>query len=123
MSEELSKAALVHALENHRPEIHYSDQGVQYAASGYVDLLHSAQAQISMAAQGTPGENAYAERLMRTLKQEEVSLHDYEDMNDARAHLARFLDHVSMTKRVHSALTYLTPAEFEAQWNVEHLET
>lgn len=123
MSEELSKAALVRALEAHRPEIHHSDQGVQYAATGYVDLLHSVQAQISMAAQGTPGENAYAERLMRTLKQEEVSLHDYEDMNDARAHLAHFLDHVYMTKRVHSALAYLTPAEFEAQWNGELIET
>ncbi|HEY4386678.1 MAG TPA: integrase core domain-containing protein [Ktedonobacteraceae bacterium] len=123
MSEELSKAALIRALEAHRPEIHHSDQGVQYAATGYVALLHSVQAQVSMAAQGTPGENAYAERLMRTLKQEEVSLHDYEDLYDARAHIAHFLNHVSMTKRVHSALTYLTPAEFEAQWSREHFET
>ncbi len=66
-----------------------------------------------MAAQGTPTENGYAERLMRTLEEEEVSLPDYEALNDARAHIAHFLDEVSMTKRVHSALgkrgiTFLT---------------
>lgn len=123
MLEDLPKAALQRALEHHRPEIHHSDQGVQYAANGYVALLQSAQAQISMAARGTPTENAYAERLMRTLKEEEVSLHDYEDLNDARAHIAHFLDQVYMTKRVHSALDYLPPVEFEAQWIAEHLET
>jgi putative transposase len=96
---------------------------VQYAASGYVALLQAAQTYISMAALGTPTENAYAERLMRTLKEEEVSLHEYEDVNDARAHIAHFLDQVYMTKRVHSALDYLPPAEFEAQWKAEHLET
>lgn len=123
MLEELPKAALQRALEHHRPEIHHSDQGVQYAANGYIALLQSAQAQVSMAARGTPTENAYAERLMRTLKEEEVSLHDYEDLNDARAHIAHFLDEVYMTKRVHSALDYVPPVEFEAQWIAEHLET
>jgi putative transposase len=83
MLEDLPKAALQRALEHHQPEIHHSDQGVQYAANGYVAMLQSAQAQVSMAARGTPTENAYAERLMRTLKEEEVSLHDYEDLNDA----------------------------------------
>lgn len=123
MLEELPKVALRRALEFHRPEIHHSDQGVQYAATGYVNLLQAAQAQISMAAQGTPTENGYAERLMRTFKEEEVSLHDYEDLNDARAHMAHFLDDVYMTKRVHSALDYLPPVEFEAHWRAEHLET
>jgi putative transposase len=123
MLEDLPKAALVQALESHRPEIHHSDQGVQYAATGYVTLLQAAQAQISMAAQGRPTENGYAERLMRTLKEEEVSLHDYEDLADARAHIAHFLDDVYMTKRVHSALDYVPPVEFEAQWRTEHLET
>jgi transposase InsO family protein len=123
MLEALPKAALEQALEHHHPEIHHSDQGVQYAANGYVALLQTAQAQISMAKLGTPTENAYAERLMRTLKEEEVSLHDYEDLNDARAHIAHFLDEVYMTKRVHSALDYVPPVEFEAQWRTEHLET
>ena len=121
--EDLPKAALQRALEHHRPEIHHSDQGVQYAATGYVSLLQATQVQISMAAQGTPTENGYTERLMRTLKEEEVSLHEYEDLNDARAHIAHFLDDVYMTKRVHSALDYLPPVEFEAQWRAEHLET
>jgi putative transposase len=123
MLEELPKAALQRALEFHRPEIHHSDQGVQYAATGYVTLLQAAQTQISMAAQGTPTENGYAERLMRTLKEEEVSLHDYEDLTDARAHIAHFLDDVYMTKRVHCALNYLPPVEFETQWRAEHFET
>ena len=123
MLEDLPKAALVRALESHHPEIHHSDQGVQYAATGYVSLLQTVHAQISMATQGTPTENGYAERLMRTLKEEEVSLHDYEDLADARAHIAHFLDEVYMIKRVHSALAYLPPVEFEAQWRAEHVET
>jgi transposase InsO family protein len=76
-----------------------------------------------MSAKGRPTENAYAERLMRTLKEEEVSLHDYEDLEDARAHIAHFLDQVYMTKRVHSALGYVPPAEFEAQWMAQFVET
>jgi putative transposase len=123
MLEDLPKAALERALEHHRPEIHHSDQGVQYAATGYVALLQAAQVQISMAAQGTPTENGYTERLMRTLTEEEVSLHEYEDLTDARAHIAHFLDEVYMTKRVHSALAYVPPVEFEAQWRASHLET
>jgi transposase InsO family protein len=120
--EDLPKAALQRALCTGQPEVHHSDQGVQYAATGYVALLQEAHVQISMAARGRPTENAYVERLMRTLKEEEVSLQEYEDLNDARAHLAHFLDQVYMTKRVHSALGYRPPAEFEAQWMAEHLE-
>lgn len=81
--EALPNAALQQALEHYRPEIHHSDQGVQYAAIGYVALLQAAQAQISMAALGISTKNGYAKRLMRTLKEEEVTLHDYEDLNDA----------------------------------------
>lgn len=116
MMEDLPKAALERALSKYRPEIHHSDQGVQYAASGYVSLLQEANVQISMAARGRPTENAYIERFMRTLKEEEVYLHEYEDLQDARAHIAHFLEQVYMYKRVHSSLDYLTPVEFEAQW-------
>lgn len=123
MMEELPKAALQRALQTHRPEIHHSDQGVQYAATGYVSVLQEAGVQISMAARGTPTENAYAERFMRTLKEEEVSLHEYEDLHDARAHIAHFLEEVYMYKRVHSALGYMPPAEFEAQWVIDHVES
>lgn len=87
---------------------------MQYVALGYVSLLQEANVQISMSARGRPTENAYIERFMRTLKEEEVYLHDYEDLRDARAHIARFLDEV-MYKRVHSSLEYLTPVEFEAR--------
>ncbi len=88
----------------------------QYAATGYMTLLQEAQVQIRIAARGRQTENAYIKLFMRTLKEEEVYLHEYEDLNGARAHIAHFLDLVSMSKRVHSALGYLPPAEFEAQW-------
>lgn len=123
MLEDLPKAAPVRALESHHPEIHHSDQRVQYAATGYVSLMQVVHAQISMAAQRTPTENGYSEWLIHTLKEEEVSLHDYEDLNEARANIAHFLDEVYMTKRVHSALDYLPPIVFDAQWKAEHLET
>ena len=116
LSQELPKAALQRALRGATPEIHHSDQGVQYAADGYTQLLLAAGVQISMSAQGRPTENAYAERFMRTLKEEEVYLHEYRDFADARLHIGRFLDDVYTHKRVHSALGYLPPAEFEAVW-------
>ncbi len=116
LTEELPKAALVRALAERRPEIHHSDQGVQYAATGYVAVLQDAGVQISMSAQGQPTQNAYAERFMRTLKDEEVYLHEYLDYADAYRHVAHFLDDVYMYKRVHSALGYLPPVEFEAAW-------
>jgi putative transposase len=108
--------ALRRALAHGAPEIHHSDRGVQYAATAYVEALTGVGASISMAAVGEPRENGYAERLMRTIKEEEVDLSDYEDLADARRQLGRFLDDVYDTKRIHSALGYLTPAEFEQQW-------
>ena len=79
--------------------------------------------QISMSARGRPTENAFAERFMRTLKEEEVSLNEYEDLADARAHLTHFLDQIYQYKRIHSSLSYLTPAEFEDHWNAGYIET
>ena len=112
----LTLTALDRALARHRPEVHHSDQGVQYAATDYVARLHQVGAQVSMAAVGEPRENGYAERLMRTIKEEEVELSDYQDYDDALRQLGRFLDAVYNVKRIHSALGYLTPAEFEQQW-------
>jgi putative transposase len=113
---ELTRTALERALAQRHPEIHHADQGVQYAATGYVDRLHQVGAQVSMAAVGEPRENGFAERLMRTIKEEEVELSEYQDFDDAYRHLGRFLDAVYNVKRIHSALGYLTPAEFEQHW-------
>jgi putative transposase len=116
LDRELTLTALRRALSQRLPLIHHSDQGVQYACWDYTELLLNHGVRISMAAVGKPEENGYAERLMRTIKEEEVDLSDYRDFHDARAHIGRFLDDVYTHKRIHSALGYLTPAEFEAQW-------
>lgn len=118
----LPLTALQRALASGTPEIHHSDQGVQYAAWPYVQLLREHGVQISMAAVGEPRENGYAERLIRTIKEEEVDLTDYEDFHDAYRQLGRFLDDVYQRKRIHSSLGYLTPAEFEARWRSERSE-
>jgi putative transposase len=116
LDQTLTVTALQRALVQHRPEIHHSDQGVQYAATIYTQTLQALGVQISMANVGEATENGYAERLMRTIKEEEVRLHDYADFHAAYQHLGRFLDDVYQHKRIHSALGYLTPAEFETQW-------
>ena len=116
----LTLAALERALLVATPQIHHSDQGVQYAATAYVERLHKLNVQPSMAAIGEPRENGYAERLMRTIKEEEVDLSEYHDFADAHRQIRRFLDDVYNIKRIHSALGYLTPLEFEQQWRLEH---
>jgi putative transposase len=116
LDQNLTLTALQKALQHHCPEIHHSDQGLQYAATDYTDLLEQHNIQISMAEVGEPTQNGYAERLMRTIKEEEVDLSDYQDYHDAYCQIGRFLEDVYMRKRVHSSLNYLTPAEFENQW-------
>lgn len=114
---DLTLTALHRALGHSRaPEIHHSDQGVQYAAHDYTDLLMAVGVQISMAEVGEPTENGYAERLMRTIKEEHVDLTEYQDYADAYRQMGRFLDEVYQHKRIHSSLGYLTPVEFESQW-------
>jgi putative transposase len=123
LDQTLTLTALRRALAQHRPDIHHSDQGVQYAALAYVQTLRDVGAQISMAAVGEATENGYAERLMRTIKEEEVTLHDYQDFHDAYRHLGHFLAAVYQHERIHSALGYLTPAEFETQWWQQRITT
>jgi putative transposase len=118
LDQALTLTALERALATGRPEIHHSDQGVQYAATAYVARLQAAGVQVSMAAVGHPEENPYAERLIRTIKDEEVYLADYQDFTEAYAQIGQFLDDVYNRKRIHSALGYLTPAEFAARWAV-----
>jgi putative transposase len=115
----LTLSAVQMALKTHQPEIHHSDQGMQYAATAYTDELNNRGIQISMAEVGEPTQNGHAERLMRTIKEEEVDLSDYDDYHDALKQIGKFLDEVYMHKRIHSALGYLTPAEFEAQWRAQ----
>jgi putative transposase len=93
--------------------IHHSDQGVQYASSDYTQILDHAEIQISMSRRGNPYDNARAERFMRTLKEEEVHGTEYRDLEDARGRIGEFLEQVYNRQRLHSALRYLTPEEFE----------
>jgi putative transposase len=116
LDQDLTLIALRAALETHSPEIHHSDQGVQYAAYAYTDLLKIHGIQISMAAVGKAEENGYAERFMRTIKEEEVNLSEYLDFGDAHQQIGRFIEDVYMTKRIHSSLGYQTPVEYEYAW-------
>jgi putative transposase len=116
LSQELTLVALERALAEHIPDIHHSDQGVQYAATAYVQMLEAAGIEISMAEVGQAWQNGYAERIMRTIKEEEVELSEYEDYWDAYRQIGQFLEDVYMHKRIHSSLGYLTPVEFETQW-------
>jgi putative transposase len=120
LGEELTLTALKRALQHHCPEIHHSDQGLQYTATHYVELLKQCQVQISMAEVGEATQNGYAERLIRTIKEEAVDLSDYRDYPEAYQQIGRFLDDVYMHKRIHSSLGYLTPIEFENLWLNRH---
>lgn len=93
--------------------IHHSDRGVQYACHAYVEELEAAGMRISMARKGNPYDNAAAESFMKTLKYEEVYLWDYHSLEDVKHRIPYFLQQVYNQKRLHSALGYLTPEEFE----------
>lgn len=113
---ELALAALRMALSNRQVTlglVHHSDRGVQYACADYTDLLTEHSIQISMSRRGNPYDNGLCERFMRTLKYEEVYLFEYEDGAEARARISYFLEDVYNEKRLHSALGYMPPAEFE----------
>ncbi len=111
----LTLKPLQQALCQNVPEIHHSDQGVQYLSSAYISTLRHHNIEISLAPRGCPWENGYAERLIRTLKEEEVHLNDYKDVTEARDRIGHFITQVYHQKRPHSALGYLTPMEFQRQ--------
>lgn len=94
--------------------VHHSDRGSQYASKEYTDLLKENLIQISMSRKGNPYDNALAESFMKTLKYEEVYRAEYRDERDARAQIRQFIEKVYNRKRLHSALGYLSPVEFEA---------
>ncbi len=123
LAQALTLNALAHALQAGCPEMHHSDQGVQYASPKYIQVLQTHHVQISMAEVGEATQNAHAERLMRTIKEEEVHLSEYRDYYDARRRIGTFLDEVYQHKRIHSALGYLTPVEYEQQWRARAKES
>ena len=113
LTQSLTLKPLETALCQSVPEIHHSDQGVQYLSNAYISLLRHHEIEISVARRGCPWENGYAERLIRTLKEEEVHLNAYDDIHEARTRIGHFITQVYNHKRPHSALGYLTPVEFE----------
>jgi transposase InsO family protein len=112
----LATTALAMALAERKPQtglVHHSDRGVQYASQEYTEMLKQHHAQISMSRKGNPYDNAACESFMKTLKYEEVYRNEYRDFQEARARISEFLERVYNQKRLHSALGYLPPAEFE----------
>jgi putative transposase len=113
---QLTLTALQMALERRLPApglVHHSDRGVQYASQDYTDLLKSRGIHISMSRKGNPFDNAACESFMKTLKYEEVHRQEYRDLAEARASIEHFLERVYNQKRLHSALGYRPPVEFE----------
>jgi putative transposase len=93
--------------------IHHSDRGVQYTSHEYTNHLRDHGIQVSMSRKGNPYDNAYAESFFKTLKVEEVYLNEYSDINDAWDNIQRFIEDVYNEKRLHSALGYMSPVDFE----------
>jgi putative transposase len=116
LEDDLSIAALALALRTRKPAAgltHHSDRGVQYASSDYTSLLKEHGVTISMSRKGNPYDNAKCESFMKTLKYEEVYRQEYRDLADAQSSIEKFLEQIYNGKRLHSALGYLSPAEFE----------
>jgi putative transposase len=120
--QQLTLAALKMALQHHKIQhqenqpqkpIHHSDQGVQYTADAYIDLLLQNHIRPSLSRRGRPTDNAKAESFFKTFKYEEVYLKEYQSIEDAKANIQHFIEQVYNAKRLHSALGYLSPNNFE----------
>jgi transposase InsO family protein len=117
LEDELTLSALRMALSRRVVSpglVHHSDRGSQYASSDYTGLLEENGVRISMSRKGNPWDNAACESFMKTLKYEEVHRNEYRDLAEARNEIGTFLDKIYNRKRLHSAIGYLPPAEFEA---------
>jgi transposase InsO family protein len=114
----LPLAALEKAIESRQPLpglVHHSDRGSQYASQAYVKRLESMGAVLSMSRSGRPWENGQCESFIKTLKREEVDARPYQTMEELEQHLAEFIEQIYNRVRLHSALGYLSPEEFEAR--------
>jgi putative transposase len=119
LEDKLTLAALRMALAQRAIQpglVHHSDRGSQYASTDYTDLLKTHAIQISMSRKGNPWDNAACESFMKSLKYEEVLRNEYRDLGEARRSILRFLEQVYNEKRLHSALGYRPPVEFEQAW-------
>jgi putative transposase len=117
LEDHLTLAALRMALSHRslKPElVHHSDRGSQYASSGYTELLKENGIGVSMSRQGNPWDNAACESFMKTLKYEEVFRSEYRDLHEAQQSIREFLEKIYNAKRLHSAIGYVPPEEFEA---------
>ena len=118
LTTELALTALQNAIDSRKPApglVHHSDRGVQYASAAYVDTLLQHGMIPSMSRPGNPYDNAKCERFVKTLKQEEIRCSEYRDIEDLRANLSVFFDRYYNATRLHSALGYKSPDEFERQ--------
>ena len=112
----LPKAALEMALASRQPVrglVHHSDRGVQYASAAYVQVLEQHAILPSMSRPGNPYDNAFCESFMKTLKREEIYANSYRDLEHLRANVEAFIEHYYNRCRLHSALGYLSPEQFE----------
>jgi transposase InsO family protein len=116
IEDDLAIAALRMAFRHRRPAeglTHHSDRGVQYVSGDYTGRLRDHEVRISMSRKGNPYDNAKCESFMKTLKYEEVYRQEYRDLDDARRSVERFIEKIYNGKRLHSALGYWPPVEFE----------
>lgn len=116
LTAELAARALEHAVVERQPPpgvVHHTDRGVQYCSREYMELLQKHQMIASMSRPANPYDNAVCERFMKTLKEEEIYCHLYRDLTELSAHVHDFLENYYNRQRLHSALGYRTPEEFE----------
>lgn len=120
----LTLAALQMAIQKRKPKpgcLHHSDRGGQYASIKYINALKSAGLKISMSRPGNPYDNAVVESFMKTLKEEEVYLAEYKNLDDVRGRVPYFIEKVYNDRRLHSKLGYVPPKEYEEEKRVQKI--